>query len=222
MREVDEIQSQAWAACSLAGRLDGHFRRIKVINVFMKCWVSAPEHRSWRCFMQEELKTNTGDRNVIIVQSFSPTLCDPVDCSPPGFPVLYYFLEFTQTHVLWVDSIYPSHALSPVLLLPSIFPSIRVFSNESALLIKWRRYWSFSFSISPSSDYSELISFRIDWFDLLAVQQTLKSLLHHHNLKSSILWYSAFFRIQFSHLYRTTGKTIACMDLCWQSYVSSF
>ena len=96
----------------------------------------------------------------------------------------------------------------PRLLLPSIFPSIRVFSNESALLIKWQRYWSFSFSINPS-DYSGLISFRINWFDLLAVQRTLKSLLYNHHSKSSILWYSAFFRIQFSHLYRTTGKTIA-------------
>ena len=94
-------------------------------------------------------------------------------------------------------------------LLPSIFPSIRVFSNESARHIRWPKYWSFSFSISPSSEYSGLISFRMDWLDLLAVQGTLKSLLQHHNSKASILWCSAFFMVQFSHPYVTTGKTIA-------------
>ena len=96
----------------------------------------------------------------------------------------------------------------PLLLLPSIFPSIRVFSNESVLCIKWPKYWSFSFSISPSNEYSGLISFRIDWFDLLAVQGTLKSLLQHHSSKASVLWCSAFFMIQFSHPSMTTGKTI--------------
>ena len=96
-----------------------------------------------------------------------------------------------------------------VLLLPSVFPSIRVFSNKSALRMRWPKYWSFSFSISPSNEYSELISFRIDWFDLLAVQGTLKSLLQHHSSKASILWRSAFFMVQLSHLYMTTGKTIA-------------
>ena len=99
-----------------------------------------------------------------------------------------------------------SHLL---LLLPSIFPSIWVFSNESALCIRWPKYWSFSFSISPSNDYSGLISFRTDWFDLLAVQGTLKSLLQHHSSKASILWHSAFFVVQLSNLYMTTGKTIA-------------
>ena len=97
----------------------------------------------------------------------------------------------------------------PLLLLTSIFPSIRVFSNESALLIRWPKYWRFSFSISPSDEHSGLISFRINWFDLLAVQGTLKSLLQHHSSKASILWYSAFFMIQFSHPSMTTGKTIA-------------
>ena len=97
----------------------------------------------------------------------------------------------------------------PLLLLPSVFPSIRVFSNESALLIRWSKYWSFTFSISPSSEYSGLISFRIDWFDLLAVQQTLKSLLQHHSLKALIVWHSAVFMVQLSHPYMTTGKTIA-------------
>ena len=95
------------------------------------------------------------------------------------------------------------------LLLPSVFPSIRVFSNESAVHIRWPKYWSFSFSISPSSEYSGLISFRIDWFDLLAVQGTLKRLLQHHSLKVSVLWCSAFIMVQLSHPYMTTGKTVA-------------
>ena len=98
---------------------------------------------------------------------------------------------------------------SPLLLLPSIFPSIRVFSNESVLHNRWLKYWSFSFSISPSSQYSVLISFRIDWLDLLAVQGTLKSLLQHHSSKASIFWCSAFFTVQLSHPYMTTGKTVA-------------
>ena len=97
----------------------------------------------------------------------------------------------------------------PLLLLPSIFPTIRAFSNESVLRIRWPKYWSFSFSISPSNEYSGLISFRIDWFDLLAVQGALKSLLQHHNSKASIFQHSAFFMIQLSHPYMTTGKTIA-------------
>ena len=97
----------------------------------------------------------------------------------------------------------------PLFLLPSIFPSIKVFSNESVLLIRWPKYWSFSFSISPSNEYSGLISFRIDWLDLLAVQGTLKSLLQHHSSKASILQHSAFFIVQLSHPYMTTGKTIA-------------
>ena len=97
----------------------------------------------------------------------------------------------------------------PLLFLPSIFPSIRVFSNESVLRTRWPKCWSFSFSISPSNEYSGLISFRMDWFDLLAVPGTLKSLLQHHSLKGSILWHSAFFMVQLSHPYMTTGKTIA-------------
>ena len=97
----------------------------------------------------------------------------------------------------------------PLLLLPSVFPSIRVFSNESVLHIRWLNYWSFSFNISPSNEYPELISFRMDWLDLLAVQGTLKSLLQHHSSKASILQRSAFFTIQLSHPYMTTGKTIA-------------
>src|SRR5574339_660519 len=111
-----------------------------------------------------------------------------------------------------IESVMPSNHLilcRPLLLLPSIFPSIRVFSNESALFIRWQKYWSFSFSISPSNEYSGLISFRIDWLDLLAVHGTLKSLLQHHSSKASILRRSAFFIVQLSHPYMSTGKTIA-------------
>ena len=127
----------------------------------------------------------------------------------PGFPVLHHLLELAQTHVHWVgDAIQPSHLLSPPSPLPSICPSIRVFSNELALRIRWPKYQSFSFSISPSSEYSGLISFRIDWFDLLAVQGTLKSLLQHHSSKASIFQHTIFFMIQLSHPHMTTRKTI--------------
>ena len=111
-----------------------------------------------------------------------------------------------------IESVMPANHLifcHLLLLLPSIFPSIRVFSNESALHIRWSKYWSFSFSVSPSNEHSGLISIRIDWFDLLAVQGTLKSLLQHHSSKASVLWCSAFFMIQLSHPYITTGKTTA-------------
>ena len=127
-------------------------------------------------------------------------------CSILVFPVLYHLLELAQTHVRRVgDATQPS---SPFLLLPSIFPSIRVFSNELALYTRCPNYWSFSFSISPSNEYSGLISFGIEWFDLLAVQGTLKSLLQHHSSKASILQCLAFFMVQLSHPYMTTGKTI--------------
>ena len=138
------------------------------------------------------------------------TLCDPKDCSTPGLPVHHQLLELAQNHVHWVSDA-TNHLIlcRPLVLLPSIFPRIRVFSNESVLCTKWPKYWSFSFSISPSSEYSGLISFRIDWFDLLAVQRTLKSLLQYHSTKASILQCSAFFMVQLSHPYMTTGKTIA-------------
>ena len=130
--------------------------------------------------------------------------------STPGLPVHHQFPEFTQTHVHRVgDAIQPSHPLLSSSPLPTIFPSIRFFSNESVLCIRWPKYWSFSFNISPSNEYSGLIFFRIDWFDLLAVQGTVKSLLQHHSLKASILWCSSFFIVQLSHPYMTTGKTIA-------------
>ena len=120
---------------------------------------------------------------------------------------MYILLELMS-----IESVMPSNHLilcCPLLLLPSIFPSIRVISNESALRIRWPKYWSFSFNISPSNEYSGLISFRKDWLDLLAVQGTLKSLLQHHSSKASILWRSAFFIAQLSNPYMTTGKTIA-------------
>ena len=138
---------------------------------------------------------------VVVVQSLSCVrlFCNPMDCSMPGFPVLHHLPELTQTHVHPIgDAIQPSHPLSSPSL-PSVFPSIRVFSNESALGIRWPKCWSFSFSISPSDEYSGLISFRIDWFDLLAVQGTLKSLLQYHSLKASVLQCSAFFIAHLSH-----------------------
>ena len=134
------------------------------------------------------------------VAQMCPTLCNPMDCSTPGLPVHHQLLEFTQIHVHWVsDAIQPSLLCLSLLLLPSVFPSIRVFTNESILHIIWTKYWGFSFNISHSNEYSGLISFRMDWLDLLAVQGTLKSLLQHHSSKASILQCSAFFKSK-SHI----------------------
>ena len=145
-----------------------------------------------------------------------------MDCSMPGFPVHHQLLELAQIHVHWIgDAIQPPHPLS----IPSppalIFPSIRVFSSESVLLIRWPKYWSLSFSISSSNEYSLLISFRIDWFDLLAVQGTLKSLLHYHSSKASVLQCSTFFMVQLSHAYMATGETIALTILTFAGKVMS-
>ena len=133
-----------------------------------------------------------------------------MDCSTPSFPILYLFPRVCSNSCplsQWCHpTISPCHHL---LLLPSIFPTIRVFSSKSALRIRWPENWSFSFSVSSSNEYSGLISFRMDWFDLLAVQRTLKSLLQHHSSKSSVLWCSTFFIFQLSHPYMTTGKTKA-------------
>ena len=134
------------------------------------------------------------------VAQLCPTLCDPMDYSIPGFPVYHQLPEFAQTHVH--SSVMPSNHLIlglPLLLLPSIFPSIKVFSNESDLPIRWPQYWSFSFCISPSNEYSGLISFKVNWFDLLPVQGTLKSLPQYHSSKASIHQCSAFFVVQPSH-----------------------
>ena len=135
------------------------------------------------------------------------------DSVSPWTAACQAFLSFSVSwSLLKLISMMTSNPLilcRPLLLLPSIFPSIRVFSSESALHIRWPKYWSFCFSISPSNEYSGLISFRIDWFDLLSVQETLRSLLQLHNSKASILQCSAFFMVQLSHLYLTTGKTMA-------------
>ena len=159
-------------------------------------------------------KALCGYLNFSSVTQLCPTLCDPMNCSMPGLPVHLpdQLPESTQTHVHWVGDAIPSNHLilcRPLLLLLSIFPSIRVFSNESALHIRWPKHCSFSFNISPSNEHPGLISFRMDWLDLLAVQGTLKSLLQHHSSKASILWRSAFFIVQLSHPCMTTGKTIA-------------
>ena len=133
-----------------------------------------------------------------------------MDCSMPSLPVHHKFPELVQTHILRVsNAIQPSHPLSSPSPPTSIFPSIRIFSNESVLHIRWPKYWRFSFSISPSNEHPGLISFRMDWLDLFAVQGTLKTLLQHNSSKASILQRSAFFTVQLSHPYMTTGKTIA-------------
>ena len=145
-----------------------------------------------------------------------------MDCSTPGFPGIYHLLELAQTHVHWVgDAIQPSH--------PLLSPSPAFYLSQHQGLFQWvgsshPKYWSFSFTISPSSEYSGLISFKMEWLDLLAVQGTLKSLLQHHSSKASILWRSAFFMVQLLHPYMTTGKTIALtiQTFIAQSDVSAF
>ena len=145
-----------------------------------------------------------------------------MDCSTPGLPVHYQLPELTQTHVQQVsDAMQHLILCLSLLLLPSILPSIKVFSNESILCIRWPKYWSFSLSISPSNEYSRLIAFRMDWLDLLAVQRTLKSLLQHHSSTASILQRSAFFIVQLSHPYMTTGKTIALTRWTYVGKVTS-
>ena len=140
--------------------------------------------------------------NYCLVAKPCATLCDPTGCSMPDFPVLRFLPEFAQIHVHWVRALSKHLNLCrPLLLLPSLLLSIRIFSSELALHITWPNYWSFSFSISASNEYSGLTSFSIDWFDLLSVQGTLKSLLQHHNSKISILWCLAFFMVQLSHPY---------------------
>ena len=138
------------------------------------------------------------------------SICDPMNCSMPGLSVHHQLPEFTQTHIHQVcDAIQPSHALSSPFPPAPIPPSIRFFSNESTLRMRWPKYWSFSFSIIPSKEIPGLISFRMDWLDFLVVRGILKCLLQHHSSKASILWCSAFFISQLSHPYMATGKTIA-------------
>ena len=151
-----------------------------------------------------------------------PTLCNHMHCNTPSFPVLHHLLKLVQIHVHWVgDVIQPSHPLLPPFLPALNLSQHRVFSNKSALCIRWPKYYSLS--ISPSNEYSGFISFRTEWFDLLAVQGTLKSLLQQYNSKGSILQCSAFFMVLLSHPYMTTGKnSFDCMDFCQQSDVSAF
>ena len=151
-----------------------------------------------------------------LVAQSCPILCDPMNCSVPGLPVRHQLLEFTQTHVHWVgDAMQPSHPLSS----PSS-PALNLSQHQG--LSKWvsslhqvAKIWSFSFNISPSNEHPWLVSFRMDWLDLLAVQGTFKSLLQHHSSKASIFQHSAFFIVQLSHLYMTTGKTIALTRLAF-------
>ena len=152
-----------------------------------------------------------------------PTLCDPMDCSTQTS------LSITNSRSppkpMSIESVMPSNHLvlcHPLFLPPSTFPSIKVFSNESVLCIRWPKYWSFSFNISPSNEHSGLISFRMDWFDLLAVKGTLKSLLQHHSSKASILQCSAFTVVQLSHPYMTTGKNIVLTRQTFVGNVSAF
>ena len=150
------------------------------------------------------------------------TLCDPMNCRMPCF--LSFTISWSLPKLMSIESLMPSNHFilyHPLLLLPSIFPSIRVFSSKSALRIRWPNYWSFTFSISPSNEHSGLISFRMDWLDLLAIQGNLKSLLQHHSSKASILWHSAFFMVHLSHPYITTGKNIALIRWIFVNKVMS-
>ena len=147
---------------------------------------------------------------IVVVQFLSHVwLCDPWIAA--RYALLSFTISQSMLKLMSIESVMPSNHLflcHPLLLLLLVFPSIRVFSNESALLIRWPKYWSFSFKISTLKEYLELISIRIEWFDLLAVQGTLKSLLQHHNSKASVLWCSAFSRVQLSHPYITPEKAI--------------
>ena len=172
----------------------------------------SPQGEQWMVFSSVQFSS--------VTQS-CPTLCNPMNRSTPGLPVQHQLPEFTQTNIHRVsDAIQPSHPLSSPSP-PAPNPShLRVFFNESALHMRWPKYWSFSFSIIPSKEIPGLI-FRMDWLDLLAVQGTLKSLLQHHSLKASILQHSAFFTVQLSHPYMTTGKTIALTRWTFAGKVTS-
>ena len=181
--------------------------RLLIIWRHSQCFKSSLLYNVWHSWSLEQCPAQSQSVQFSSVTQPCLTLCNPMDCSTPGLPVHHQLPEFTQTHIYWVsDVIQPSHPLLSPSPPPSIFPSIRIFSNESVLHIRWPKYWSFSFSISISNEYSGLISFRIGWLDLLVVQGTLKSLLQHHSSKPSILQCSAFFIVQLSHSYMTTGK----------------
>ena len=159
------------------------------------------------------------------VQSLSCVWLFATPCTEAHQASLSFTNSWSLLKLMSIESVMPSNHLilcCPLLLLPSVFLSIRVLSSESALCIRWPKYWSFSFSISPSKEYSGLISFRMDWFVLSAIQGTLRSLLQQHSLKASILWRSAFFMVQLSQPYMTTGKTIALTIQTFVSNVSAF
>ena len=184
------LSSVAWLFC-------GHGERVKlnILSKHMMMILHYLVNKIFRNFYKFKISINVGICCCSVAQS-CPTVYDTLDCSTPGFPVLHPLPELAQTHVHWVDdAIQPSHSLSSPS--PPAFNlfSIRVFFSESALHIRWPKYWCFSFSISPSKEYSGLISFRIDWFDLLAIQGSLKNLLQHHDLKVSIIWCSACFMV---------------------------
>ena len=161
--------------------------------------------------------------SVSSIAQLYPTLCNPMDFSTSGFPVHHQIRSLLK--LMSIELVKPSNHLilsHPLLLLPSVFHSIRVLSSESVLPIRWPKYWSFSFSISPSNEYLGLISFRMDWLDLLAVQETLKSFFQHHSSKASVLRRSAFFIVQLSHPYMTSRKTIALTRRTFVGNVSAF
>ena len=175
----------------------------KILVLFLKKFFSASPLLSWISIHVYSVQFNS-------VAQLCPTLCNPMNGSTPGLPVHHQLPEFTQTHIHRVsDAIQPSHPLSSLLFLPPIPPSVRVFSNESALHMKWQKYWSFSFSIIPSKEIPGLISFRMDWLDLLAVQGTLKSLLQYHSSKACILGFLKLFH----------GSEI-CFSFCFYSFFS--
>jgi len=165
----------------------------------------------WKNKNKSQYKLYCHKSSVSSVTQSCPTLCDPMDSSTPGFPVHHQLPELTQRHVHSIgDAIQPSQCCRPLLLPPSIFPSIMVFSDESVLCIRWPKYWSFSFNISPSNEHPGLVSFRMDWLDLLAVQGTRKSLLQHNSSKASIPRRSAFFIV---HIHTTTFPF--CVSFSW-------
>ena len=180
-------------------------------EAFLLCSNSPPCSRQWGCSEPENTNFSQGGGHPWASLQFSSVVSDSLRPHGPQHAMSNTNCQ-SPPKPMSIESVMPSSHLilcRPLLVLPSIFPSIRVFSNESALRIRWPKYWSFSFNISPSNEYPGLISFRMNWLDLLAVQGILKSLLHHHSSKASILQHSAFFIVQLSHPYLTTGKTIA-------------
>ena len=220
--KIPEVRECLWRTCLLFPESQNQFRKLFSIKNPPAVQETQVPSLSWEDPLEKEMATNSSIFAWRIAQTekpgrlqssqFSfqscPALCDPMDCACQASLFITNFWSLLK--LMSIELVMPSNHLifcHPLLLLPSIFSSIRVFSNESCLCIRWTMYWSFSFSISPSNQYLGLISFRIDWFDL-AIQGTLKSLLQHHSSKASILWCSAFFIVQLSHPYMTTGKTI--------------